>query len=320
MELHQLRCFATAVEEGGFKRATTRLGLTQPALSYQVKQLEAELGVTLFHRRPTGVSPTQMGRVLYEYAQEMLQSMRRAKRAVQELTGDIVGEVRIGTINSIGIYFLPDFLRKMKEQFPATQPTLLYRSSTEIIDAVLADRVDMALAANPLPDRRLNQELLIEEQISLVCGPGHPFYNRDRIKPSELDRADFINLSLDNPTGELVANYLARLGVYVKEVASTDNMETVKKMVEIGLGLSFLPEMAIRSHNCPWMDDSDESTLHRIDVGRKLTRRIVLVTWRNMEVSQAVRTYLDELRKAAQPEAGADVTAPAAEPEPEPGE
>jgi len=304
MELHQLRCFAAAVEEGGFKRATARLGLTQPALSYQVKQLEAELGVTLFHRRPTGVSPTQMGRVLYQYAQEMLQGMRRAKRAVQELSGDIVGDVRIGTINSIGIYFLPEFLRKMKEKYPATQPSLLYRNSKEVIDAVLADRVDLALAANPLPDRRLNQELLVEEQISLVCGPSHPFFHRDRVKPSELDRMEFVSLSLDNPTGELVANHLARLGVCVKEVASTDNMETVKKMVEIGLGLSFLPEMAIRSLNCPWMMEGEESMLHRLDVGRKLTRRIVLVTWRNVETSQAVKTYIEELRKIALPAAG----------------
>ncbi len=300
MELHQLRCFVAAVEEGGFKRATARLGLTQPALSYQIKQLEQELGVLLFHRRPTGVSPTQMGRVLYEHALEMMQGVRRAKRAVQELSGDVVGEVRIGTVNSVGIYFLPRLLRTMKTKYPATQPKLMYSNSREVIEALLADRVDLVLAANPLPDRRLRQEVLIEEDISLVCGQTHPFYGRKKIKPSELNKMEFVSLSPDNPTGELVFNHLARMGVCVEQVASTDNMETVKKMVEIGLGLAFLPEMVISRLICPEdaaLMSSEDCTLQRIDVGRRLTRRITLVTWRNLETSQAVTAYIEELRK-----------------------
>src|SRR3989337_3484053 len=80
MELHQLQCFMAVIEEGGFNRATTRLHITQPALSYQIKRLEEELGVSLFHRRPRGISPTEAGRVLLQNAPDVIESVRRARR------------------------------------------------------------------------------------------------------------------------------------------------------------------------------------------------------------------------------------------------
>src|SRR3972149_7158408 len=80
MELHQLQCFMAVIEEGGFNRPPPRLHITQPALSYQIKRLEEELGVSLFHRRPRGISPTEAGRVLLQNAQEVIESVRRARR------------------------------------------------------------------------------------------------------------------------------------------------------------------------------------------------------------------------------------------------
>ena len=93
MEIHQLRCFLAVMEEGGFSRATTRLHITQPALSYQIKQLEQELGTQLFRRRPGGVFPTDAGRVLSQHAREVIEAARKAlekteARAAQSAGGD----------------------------------------------------------------------------------------------------------------------------------------------------------------------------------------------------------------------------------------
>ncbi len=295
MELHQLHCFVVAVEEGGFKRATTRLGITQPALSYQIKQLEQELGALLFHRRPTGVSPTETGRVLYDHAREMMEAVRRAKRAVEELGEGVVGQIRIGTVNSVGIYFLPQVLRTMRQKYPTARPTVLYRTSDEVMEALLTDRVDFALVANPPPDRRLRQATIVEERVSLVCGPSHPFYGRQAVRPSELKGQEFVSLDPESPTGELIIKHLARIGVSVEQVVSTDNVETAKKMVEVGLGAGFLPDMVTSEEVLCDGSHPPEGRLARIEVGPPLTRRIVLVTWRNLEMSRAVSAFIDEL-------------------------
>jgi len=186
VELHQLQCFMAVVEEGGFNRATTRLHMTQPAISYQIKLLEAELGMPLFYRRSRGISPTEAGRVLFQHARRIEEMVRQAQQALERLSDGVAGEVRIGTVNSVGIYFLPDVLHTMRAKYPSARPTVLYRNSYEIIDALLSNRVDLALVANPQPDRRLRQETVLEEQVSLVFSRSHPFFGRDTIRPAEL--------------------------------------------------------------------------------------------------------------------------------------
>jgi DNA-binding transcriptional LysR family regulator len=296
LELHQLRCFLAIVEEGGFNRATTRLHITQPALSYQIKQLEQELGATLFHRRPGGVSPTDAGRVLAQHAREVMEAVRRTTRAVEKLAEGVVGEVRIGTVNSVGIYFLPQVLWNMREKFPSARPTVLYRHSNEIMEALLANQLDVALVADPRPDRRLRQEVIIQERVSLVCGRSHPLYGKPLVRPSEIKGLQFISLSPASPTGRLIREHLARLGVNVEPVVSTDNVETVKKMVEVGMGVAFLPDM-VTSQDIP-CDERANNTgrLARIEVGPPLTRRIVLVNWKHIDLSKAATAFVKELR------------------------
>ena len=294
MELHQLRCFLAVIDEGGFNRATTRLHITQPALSYQIKQLEDELGASLFHRRPGGVSPTEAGRVLSQHARQVMESVRKAQRAVEELSEGVVGEIRIGTVNSVGIHFLPHVLWGIRERYPLIRPSVLYRGTDAIMEALFAGLIDLALVANPKSDRRLRVETIVEEKISLVCGRSHPFFGRPVIRPSELKGLQFVSLSGDNPTGHLIREHLVRLGVNVEPVVSTDNVETVKKMVEVGLGVAFLPDMVTSSDVA--CDGSARGRLARIDVGPPLTRRIGLVTWKNFELSRAAGAFIDELR------------------------
>lgn len=295
MELHQLRCLLAVIQEGGFNRATTRLHITQPALSYQIKQLEQELGVRLFNRRPGGVSLTEAGRVLSQHAGEIMEAVRSARRALEELSEGVSGEIRIGTVNSIGIYFLPQVLWTMKERYPNVHPNVLYRHSREIIDELLSNHIDLALVANPSSDRRLRNEVVIEEKVSLVCGRSHPFYGRGAVRPSELNGLKCVSLSMESPTGKLVRDFLARMGASMEPVVSTDNVETVKKMVEIGMGVAFLPDMVTAPDvSCA---GGPPGKLDRIEVGPPITRRIVLSSWKNAEMSRAARTFVEELRK-----------------------
>ncbi len=292
MELHQLHCFVAVTEEGGFSRASARLRMTQPAISYQVKQLEKELKHPLFIRQPRGIALTEAGRILFHHAQELFELVRRTHNAIERLSDGVNGEVRIGTVNSIGIYFLPEVLQSVREKYPGARPTLLYRDSVEILDTLASNEIDMVLMANPVPDARFEHETIITERVSLVCGRSHPFFRRKSITPDELKGMDFISLTSMNPTGKLIRDYLSRLDVYVEPVVSTDNVETVKKMVEIGLGVAFVPDMVTTRNLC-------EGGLARVEITPALTREIVLVTWKKLELSLAAAAFISELRDAA---------------------
>jgi len=294
MELHQLKCFMAVVEEGGFNKATVKLNITQPALSYQIKRLEGELGVSLFHRRPNGITPTEAGRVLLQNAKEVFESVRRARQAVDLRSKGVTGEIRVGTVESIGIYFLPAVLKKIKEKYPMVQTAVTYGQSGEVMDALLSDRLDLAMIANPRFDRRLGFETIVEDKVSLVCARGHSFFGKFTIKPHELRGLRFISVAPETPTGTLVRDYLAKHGVSVDVVVTTPSVGTVKKMVEAGIGLAFLPDM-VTSEDL-WCNGMPLNQLWRIEVRPHLIRRIVLVTWKNAPCSNVIQAFVDELR------------------------
>ena len=291
--LYRLHCFEVVVEEAGFKRATSRLHITQPALSYQMKHLEEELGARLFDRRPGGVSLTEAGRLLYPHVQRVSAAVRQAQIAIQSLPA--TGEVRIGTVNSIGTYFLPQVLYTVHERYATTRPTLCRARSDESIEALLANQVDLAILADPRVDKRLRYETLFEERVSLVCAKGHPLFDAAKVRPPQLEGVPFVSLSPKTPTGALIRRHLARLGVSIEPVVSTEDVETVRRMVEMGMGAAFLPDMV--TERAVASSANPGGRLARVPVEPHLTRRIVLVTWNEIPPSRAVAAFVDEVRR-----------------------
>ena len=293
--LNRLHCFEVVVEESGFKRATSRLHITQPALSYQMKHLEEELGTQLFLRRPGGVSLTDAGRLLFSHVQRVSAAVREAERAIKELPA--VGEVRIGTVNSIGTYFVPQVLGTVRERYAGTKPVLYRARSDEFIEALLANQVDLAILADPRVDKRLRYETLFEERVTLVCGRGHALFGTPAVTREQLERAQFVGLSQQTPTGLLIRRYLDRLGIEAEPVVSTEDVETVKRMVEMGLGVAFLPDM-VTERDVVTRSNPD-GRLWRTRVEPALTRRIQLVTWNEVPASRAVAAFVAEVRRVS---------------------
>ena len=295
MELRQLKYFIAVAEKGGFAAATAILPVKQQTLLGQIRQLENELGLCLFQRGAGELRLTEAGRIFTRYAQEVLRTTERARRAMDDLKdGTVSGEIRIGTVDSVGIYFLPQVFQSMQEKYPGVRPTVLYRSSNEIIQALLSDRIDVALVDNPRPDRHLRLETVIEEQVSLVCGHRHPLFKRKHIRPKDIEGLRVISLSDDTATGRLVKKYLSRQGVRVKSVASTDNIQTAKKMVEVDFGVTFLPDMITSSDiSC---QGKSLGRLTRIKLDPACNRRIVLATWRRSRMGRSMASFVEEIR------------------------
>jgi DNA-binding transcriptional LysR family regulator len=294
VELNQLQCFIAVLEEGGFKRATARLGITQPALSYQIKRLEEELGVQVFHRGPGGVTPTEAGRALLDHAQQVIATVREAHQAVRQLSGGVSGEIRVGAIKCVGTYFLPYVLQAMRAKHPMVRPTLLYRDSDELLESLLAGRLDVAMVVDPPPDPRLSKQSVFEEQISLVSGPDHPFYGRPTVDLAELQQVNFVELSPQTSAGLLIRSYLERVGITVVPAITTDNVETVKRMVEAGLGVAFLPDMSTSEDVAK---DGGPGRLSRSAVEPTLSLPLVLATWRDSHPSSALDAFVEEVRR-----------------------
>ena len=301
MELHQLRCFLAIIKEGGFNKATGRLQMTQPALSYQIRQLEKELGTSLFHRRPGGVNPTEAGRVLSIHAEAIMETVHRANRTIEELSEGMTGEVRVGTTSSIGVHLFPQVLGAIREKFPSIKPSVLYRHSSVITEALASSKIDLALMVNPEADKRFKRETVIEERLFLVCGQNHPLFGQDSISAGELKKQQFISLPQDSVTGRLIHDHLAKLGVSGDPVVSTNNIETAKRMVEMGLGIAFLPELLISPDIVS--KSNPQGTLGLLASGPALTRKIALVTWKHLDVSKTIRTFakafVDEVKAQA---------------------
>lgn len=296
VELHQLQCFIAVLEEGGFKRATARLGITQPALSYQIRRLEEELGVQVFHRGPGGITPTEAGRTLLEHAHQVIAAVSEAHQAVRELAGGVGGELRIGTLKCVGIYFLPQVLWHIRAKHPLVRPKLLYRDSDELLESLLAKRLDVALVVDPPADKRLAYHDVFEEQISLVAGPSHPFFGRHTVDAKELEGVPFVSLAPQTSTGGLIRAYVERLGLRLVSAVTTDNVETVKRMVEEGVGVAFLPDMVT-------LDDvtaPGPARLSRSRVEPTLALPLVLVTWRDSHRSLALDAFVEEVRRTGQ--------------------
>jgi len=292
LELHQLQCFIAVLEEGGFKRATARLGITQPALSYQIKQLEEELGVQVFNRGPGGITPTEAGRVLVDHAHEVIATVREAHQAVRELSGGVTGEIRIGTIKCVGTYFLPYVLWEIRAKYPMVRPKILYRDSDDLIQALLANKLDVAVVPDAPEDRRLSYRGVFEEQISLVSGLGHRFYGRPSVDLAELEDVQFVALSPQTPTGALIRRFLDKLGVSAVPAVTTDHIETVKRMVEAGMGVAFLPDMATSDDVG---EDGQPGRLARSAIEPTLSLPLVVATWRDSHHSLALDAFVEEV-------------------------
>ncbi len=312
LELQQLQCFIAVLEEGGFKRATARLGITQPALSYQIKRLEEELGVQVFRRGPGGITPTDAGRILFDHAHQVIATVREAHQAVRELSGGVTGEIRIGAIKCIGQYFLPDVLKEIRAKHPGVRPKLLYKDSDELLEALLANKIEVALVVDPPPDERLAFTPVFDEQISLVSGPGHRFWGRASVDVSELKDVALVALAPHISAGALAKRYLDRQGISLTPALTADDIETVKHMVESGMGVAFLPDMAIADDVTP---AGKPARLSRSTVEPTLSLPLVVAVWRDARPSLAIEAFVSEVRRIGLQWEGTRAEAP---PEPPP--
>lgn len=242
MQIESLKVFCDLAETESFTRAAQINGVTQSAVSQQISSLERQFKSLLIERSKKKFRLTREGQVLYEYSKQIIQTYEGLFAKLQEIKNVISGAIRVATIYSIGLHDLPPYLKKFLKGYPTVNVHVEYRRSNQVYDDVLSNVVDLGLVAYPNKDPKLEVIPLRKDVMVLICHPDHVLAKRKTVKLAELNGAKFIGFQPDIPTRQAIDKVLKEHEVQVQHVMEFDNIETVKRAVEINAGVAIVPQ------------------------------------------------------------------------------
>lgn len=246
MHLDNLKIFSDLVEGESFSQAARINGVTQSAVSQQLRALEKEVGFNLVDRSQKQFRLTREGRKFHGFADEVLKRYRDLQNELMGMQQVLGGFVSVSTIYSIGLYEIPGYMKRFLQQYPAVDVHLQYRRSSQVYDDVLKQGVDMGLVAFPEKHRGLEVILFREDPMVLVAAPGHVLAGQRVVSLKDLAGLPFVGFVPGLPTRSATDELFSRAEVKVKMGMEFDNIETVKSAVEIGTGFALLPAGTVK--------------------------------------------------------------------------
>ena len=291
----QLRALIALAETGTFRRAAERLGITQPSLSGQIATLETALGVVVVERGRSGAVLTPVGR-------EILHRARRIGEAMTELTdfasgpgAELGGAVRFGVSPTIGPYLLPSVVARLAREMPELR-LLIREGPPERLSRELADGGhDTALLQLPLRESALAVETVLREPLHLVLRADHPLAAREKVVPEDLAGLEVLTLDREFRLHEQVSDFCEVFGARMLSGYEGTSLDALRLMVGMGLGVTFLPDLYVRSEIRP-----GDAVVARGISGRSITRAIGLAWRRSAPASAPYRRLAMLIGEAAQ--------------------
>jgi len=241
MNFKALKTFCDAVDSGSFSRAAQLNGVTQSAVSQQLAGLERELSVVLLNRGAGLVVATEAGKAFYEGAQEILRRWEKMLGQIRSASDEIRGVVRVGTIYSVGFDLLYPYIRRFLRDYPEVNLQVEYTRWSRINAAIVGGEMDLGVVAYPVKGRSLEVIPFTDQELGVVCAPGHRLARRSRIQAAELAGEKFVAFESNIPTRVHIDKLLRARRVKVDVAMEFDNIETLKRAVEIDVGVSILP-------------------------------------------------------------------------------
>ncbi len=246
MEVSQIETFLQVAEHGSFSRAAETLGLTQPTLSTRIRLLELDVGQQLFERLGRGVRLTEAGRAFYPYAERSLSVLREGREAIVASQRPDRGRLRIGTARVIGAYVLPNILSDLRSDYPGIDVTITTGRSHEVLQVILDEDVHLGLSRT-LVHPEIESVFLYNEEVVFVTHPEHPLASRDRATISEIAQEPLILYDKESTYYIMITRVCRDAGIVPRVIMNLDSVEATKKMIERGLGVSFLPASAVQT-------------------------------------------------------------------------
>lgn len=250
MELRNLLTFIIVVEAGGFTRAANKLGYAQSSVTAQIQALEAELGTPLFDRLGKTIILTDAGQRLLPYAQEITKMHTLAKEAIRSDTA-LAGTLTIGAPESLAAFRLPGIIREYKSCYPEVKIILKPGVCWELHDLIRSGKLDLAFLLQPeTGDRDLHIETLVHEKMALIAPPDHPLVHCEHVEPADLKDETILQTEQGCTYRTLFEQHLNSHGIFPNPELEFWSIEAIKNCVMSGLGLSFLPLIAVQNEVC----------------------------------------------------------------------
>ncbi len=290
MQIESLKVFCDLAETESFTKAAEINGITQSAVSQQISSLERQFKSLLIERSKKKFRLTREGQVLYEFSKQIIQTYDSLHSRLQEIKDIISGTIRVATIYSIGLHDLPPYLKKFLKAFPTVNVHIEYRRANQVYEDVLGNVVDLGLVAYPTKDPKLEVIPLRKDILVVICHPSHPLAKFRTLKLDQLAGQKFIGFEPDIPTRKAIDKVLKEQQVQVQHVMEFDNIETVKRAVEIEAGISIVPQQTITQ-------EVSKQTLAEVLIeGVELYRPLAAIYKKNKVLSPAMRQFLSILK------------------------
>jgi LysR family nitrogen assimilation transcriptional regulator len=245
MELRQLKYFVTVAHLQNFTRAAAAVRIAQPALSRQIRKLEAELGTILLYRDGRTATLTEAGKRFYEHAKLILNQLDTARHELLEGHEQPIGSVSLGFPPHIGPHFGVSLLDRFKRVFPKAQLRLVEAFSAPLADWIFTGRLDAALLYNAQQYKHLHIEWTVLEQLYFVSKAGDPHTAAADIQLRDVADLPIIFPDQPSSTRERVETALERLGMKANVVLEVDSLGVIKRLVAAGAGYSFHPFVTV---------------------------------------------------------------------------
>ena len=291
MHIETLKIFCDLADSRSFSKTAERHLLSQSAISQQLAQLELAHKCQLIARKKRPIELTTAGQVFYKAAKDILERHDQLRTELNALKTGVETRINVAAIFSIGMHNLPDYVKKFMIRYPTVNMHIEYFSADKVYELVLNGEFDIGLVAVPRKDKRLDVYEFEEEPLVLVCSPKHPLAGESKADIHKLQFERFIAFEKDVPTRVWIDNILSRYSTVVRPVMEFDNIETVKRAVEINAGVSILPQAAV-------VQEVAGGTLKAIPFSNeRFVRPTGVIVRKGRTLSQAARYLIELLRK-----------------------
>ncbi len=244
----RLQVFHTVARLLSFTKAADALHMTQPAVTFQVRQLEEYFNTRLFDRTHNRISLTEAGQRVYEYADRIFSMYAEMENAVRDLTGEVTGVLLLGASTTIAEYLLPSLLGEFKSRYPDVSIRLTVSNTDGIVSMVENNTIDLGVVEAPVNNKNLVVETCKVDRMVLIVPPAHELAKRESVPISELVNYPYICREEGSGTREVMLEHMNRAGACPSDlniVMELGSPEAVKGAVEAGMGVSILSRATI---------------------------------------------------------------------------
>jgi DNA-binding transcriptional LysR family regulator len=241
MQIETFKVFCDLVETASFSKAAEMNTITQSAVSQQIHSLERKFKVAFIERGKKNFSVTAEGRAFLQASKEILRAYDSLSDRLQEMQTVVGGELIVATVYSIGLHELPRNLKTFRKAYPSVEVRVEYLRSAQVYQSVAEGNAEIGLVAFPSSRKGVTVESRWKDKLVLICPPEHRFANRQSVPIAALENERFISFAFDQPTRKAIDRIFRANKVAIRRSMEFDNIETVKRAVEIDDGISIVP-------------------------------------------------------------------------------